>query len=77
MLEWTAAQIHALRGDWADAESAVRAADVVTQDYEMMRIPTLLARAQIAEAEADYARVRRVLEPLTRMTNGTSLNERG
>ena len=28
MLEWTAAQIHALRGDWADAEAAVRAADV-------------------------------------------------
>ena len=77
MLEWTAAQIHALRGDWADAESAVRAADVVTQDYEMMRIPTLLARAQIAEAEADYARVRRVLEPLTRMAKGTSLSEPG
>ena len=77
MLEWTAAQIHALRGDWADAESAVRAADVVTQDYEMMKIPTLLARAQIAEAEADYARVRRVLEPLTRMAKGTSLSEPG
>ena len=40
--------------------SGPRAADAVTQDYEMMRIPTLLARAQIAEAEADYARVRRV-----------------
>jgi DNA-binding CsgD family transcriptional regulator len=77
MLEWTAAQIHALRGDWADAEAAVRAADVVTQDYEMMRIPALLARAQIAEAEADYARVRRLLEPLPRMAKGTSLSEPG
>jgi DNA-binding CsgD family transcriptional regulator len=77
MLEWTAAQIHALRGDWADAETAARAADVVTQDYEMMRIPTILARAQIAEAEADYARVRRLLEPFIRMARGTSLSEPG
>ena len=77
MLEWTAAQIHALRGDWADAESAVRTADVATHDYEMMQIPTLLARAQLAEAEADYARVRRVLEPLTRVGKGTSLSEPG
>lgn len=77
LLEWTAAQIHALRGDWAAAESAVRAADVVTQDYEMMRIPTILARAQVAEAEADYAKVLRVVEPLAAMAAGTSLAEPG
>ncbi|GAB5894568.1 helix-turn-helix transcriptional regulator [Mycolicibacterium mageritense] len=77
LLEWTAAQIHALRGDWDAAQTAVRAADVVTQDYEMVRIPTILARAQVAEAEADYARVRRVLEPLARMAPGTSLTEPG
>lgn len=77
LLEWTAAQVHALRGDWADAESSVRAADSVTTDYEMMRIPTLLARAQIAEAAADYAKVRRTLEPLSRAAAGTSLAEPG
>lgn len=77
MLEWTATQIHALRGDWAAAAATARAADVVTQDYEMMRIPALLARAQIAEAEADYARVRRTLEPLLRLAPGTALNEPG
>jgi DNA-binding CsgD family transcriptional regulator len=70
LLEWTAAQVHAFRGSWGDAAAAVRAADVVTQNYEMMQIPTLLARAQIAEAEADYAKVRRVLDPLTRMASG-------
>ena len=43
----------------------------------MMVIPTLLARAQIAEAEADYAKVRQVAEPLTRMAAGTSLQEPG
>jgi DNA-binding CsgD family transcriptional regulator len=77
LLEWTAAQIAALRGDWPAATSALRAASAVTGDYEMMVIPTILARAQIAEAEADYAKVRRIAEPLTRMANGTSLQEPG
>jgi DNA-binding CsgD family transcriptional regulator len=77
LLEWTAAQVHAFRGSWEDAAAAVRAADVVTQDYEMMQIPALLARAQIGEAEADYAKVRRVLDPLTRMAAGTALEEPG
>lgn len=77
LLEWTAAQISALRGDWAAAASAVGAATAVTGDYEMMVIPTLLARAQIAEAEADYAKVLRIAEPLTGMAEGTSLPEPG
>lgn len=77
LLEWTAAQIGALRGDWAAAASAVRAASSVTGDYEMMVIPTVLAGAQIAEAEADYAKVRRLAAPLARMAGGTSLQEPG
>jgi DNA-binding CsgD family transcriptional regulator len=68
LLEWTATQIHALRGDFGAAQAAVRTADAVTQGYEMMQLATYLARAQIAEAEADYAGVRRALEPLTRMS---------
>ena len=77
LLEWTAAQIAALRGDWPAAAAAVHNASAVNGDYEMMVIPTLLARAQIAEAEADYAKVRQVAEPLTRMAAGTSLQEPG
>ncbi len=77
LLEWTAAQVGALRGDWPAAEAAVRAASAVTGDYEMMVIPTVLAQAQIAEAEADYAKVRRLAAPLTRMAAGTSLQEPG
>lgn len=76
LLQWTAAQVHALRGDWSHAEAAARAGDAVTGDYEMMRIPLLLARAHIAEAEADYAKVRRLLEPLARMSD-TALREPG
>jgi DNA-binding CsgD family transcriptional regulator len=77
LLEWTAAQISALRGDWAAAASAVGAATAVTGDYEMMVIPTLLARAQVAEAEADYAKVLRIAAPLIGMAGGSSLLEPG
>ena len=77
LLEWTAAQIAALQGDWPAATSAVRTSSAITGDYEIMLIPTLLARAQIAEAEADYTTVLRVVAPLTRMAAGTSLQEPG
>ncbi|KAA0087139.1 helix-turn-helix transcriptional regulator [Mycolicibacterium sp. P9-64] len=77
LLEWTAAQIGALRGDWAAAASALQTATSVNGDYEMMVIPTVLARAQIAEAEADYAKVHRVAAPLSRIASGTSLQEPG
>ena len=77
LLAWTAAQVHALRGSWEEAAATVRAADAVTQDYEIMQIPALLARAHIAEAEADYSKVRRVLGPLNRTSYGTALHEPG
>lgn len=77
LLEWTAAQISALRGDVAAATSAARAAAAAAGDYAIMAIPTVLARAQIAEAEADYPRVRLIAEPLIRMAPGTSLQEPG
>ncbi|MGV9710903.1 LuxR C-terminal-related transcriptional regulator [Gordonia sp. NPDC003424] len=67
LLNWTAAQIHSLRSEWDEAERAVAASGTDAGDYEIMRIPALLARAQIAEAAADYGKVRRILEPLERM----------
>lgn len=77
LLEWTAAQIAALRGDWAAAAQASRTASAVTADYEMMLIPTALASAQIAEAEADYAKVLHHTQALIAMAPGTSLQEPG
>lgn len=77
LLEWTAGQIAALRGDWAAAESAARTASASSGEYEMMRIPTLLLRAQIAEVQTDYGTARRVLEPLNQIAAGTSLQEPG
>ena len=67
LLNWTATAIHSLRGDWPDAELSVADAATSVGDYEIMRIPELLARAQIAEAAADYEKVRRILEPLVTM----------
>lgn len=76
LLEWTAAQVHALRGSWVEAAAAANRADAVTGDCELMRIPAALARGQIGEAEADYAKVRRALEPLRRMQQqGRALDE--
>ncbi|WAC54389.1 LuxR C-terminal-related transcriptional regulator [Gordonia sp. SL306] len=69
LLNWTAAQIHSLRGDWEEAERSVQEASTSVGDYEIMRIPDLLARGQIAEAAADYGKVRRTLEPLMRMAD--------
>lgn len=66
LLEWTATQVHALRGDRDRAERSVRTAEAGVLDYEIMRVPCLLARAQVGEARADYAQVLRALEPLTR-----------
>ncbi|MEE4025667.1 LuxR C-terminal-related transcriptional regulator [Gordonia sp. PKS22-38] len=69
LLNWTAASIHSLRGEWPEAERSVQSAATHAGDYEIMRIPELLARAQIAEAAADYEKVRRTLEPLMRMAD--------
>lgn len=67
LLEWTVAQIHSLLGRWDDAHAAVRRAEAVGTDYPSMEIPARLARAQVAEAAADYATVIHELGPLPRL----------
>ena len=77
LLEWTAAQVHAMRGDHDRAEEAMLRSEVGPLDYEIMRIPSLLARAQVAEVQADHARVVRKLEPLTALPPGGTVSEPG
>ena len=77
LLQWTAMQIHALRGDWAAAASSSRRGDSGARDYEIMRIPTALGRAAIAEARADYAGVLRALSPLTQQWAQADVSEPG
>ncbi|MFJ9784814.1 LuxR C-terminal-related transcriptional regulator [Amycolatopsis sp. NPDC101161] len=66
LLLWTASAVHALRGDFDDAEAVLLQAATGAGDYAIMRVPSQLARAQLAEARADSAGVLRALYPLTR-----------
>jgi DNA-binding CsgD family transcriptional regulator len=77
LLWWTVAQVSALQGDWARAEEAVRRGDAGPRDYEIMRVPSCLARAAVAEARADYAAVIRALEPLRQPWAGGGIDEPG
>jgi DNA-binding CsgD family transcriptional regulator len=65
LLYWTATTVHCLRGEWTAAQAALRHAATGPQDYEIMRVPSYLARAQWAEARADSAGVLRALHPMT------------
>jgi DNA-binding CsgD family transcriptional regulator len=77
LLHWTAASVHALRGDADGAERALRHCETGTGDYRIMSIPGRLARAQVAEARADSAGVLRALYPLTRQPPASSADEPG
>lgn len=77
LLWWTRAQVLALRGDWDGAEAALRGGEAGVRDYEIMRVPACLARAQVAEARADYAAVVRALEPLREPWAGSGVDEPG
>ena len=77
LLAWTQAQVHALRGEWELAEAAVRAGDAGPRDYEIMRVPACVARANVAEAASDYVGVVRALTPLLQPWAGGSIDEPG
>lgn len=67
LIHWTAAQINALRGDWDAADHYVGEASVGVHHYEVMLLPACLARAQVAEARADYQQVLEALAPVARL----------
>lgn len=64
LLAWTAVEIHALRGEEDAARQALADAEAAPQDYEVMRIPTALARAALAESQSDFDGVVQALRPL-------------
>ena len=78
LLDWTACQIHSSRGDWNSADRHIAHSSTSIGDFEIMRIPEILARAHRAEAAAEYAKVVRTLSPLVTMAeNVPALSEPG
>ncbi|MFD7599722.1 AAA family ATPase [Streptomyces mirabilis] len=77
LVHWTGAQLYALRGDWEAAEHHVSEAAAAPHHYEVMLIPSCLARAQIAEARGDYERVAEALSPVVHLTQRMSMDEPG
>lgn len=77
LVHWTGAQTHALRGNWAAAREHLRRGAANTHDYEIMLVPSCLARAQCAEVEADYPNVIRHLQPLLALQPRAGIDEPG
>lgn len=77
MVHWTGAQVHALRGDWAAADHHVAEAAADPHHYEIMLVPSCLARAQVAEARGDYDRVVEALTPVVQLPTRRSIDEPG
>ncbi|SFT08198.1 regulatory protein, luxR family [Saccharopolyspora flava] len=77
ILLWTAAAIHALRGETEATEAVLLQSATGAGDYRIMRVPGLLARAHAAEARADSDGVLRALHPLTRPSPSSSTDSPG
>ena len=77
LLAWTAVQVQSLRGDAAAAARVLQDWDAGPRDYEIMRVPSCLARAARAEAQGDYAGVVRALSPLRQPWARGAIDEPG
>ncbi|GAB2680448.1 AAA ATPase-like protein [Barrientosiimonas humi] len=77
LLGWTLVQVHTLRGDDEAALHALRGTESAPQDYATMRVPTLLARAALAEARSDHEGVVAALTPLTDPLLAEAVSEPG
>ncbi len=77
LVHWTGAQIRALRGEPEAAERHLQLGGAGEQDYTVMTVPALLARAHVAEAASDYSAVVRHLAALATRTPRGGLDEPG
>lgn len=77
LLHWTAAQIHALRGNWDAAASHLERGTAASDSYPVMLLPYCLAQAQVAETKADYDGVIRALIPVLGLQRHSGIDEPG
>ncbi|MGW8764325.1 helix-turn-helix transcriptional regulator [Streptomyces sp. NPDC055815] len=77
MVHWTGAQIYALQGNWVMADHHLNEASADLHDYEVMLLPSCLARAHVAEARGEYDRVIEALSPIVHLSPREAVNEPG
>ena len=77
LLHWTAAQIHALRGNRDAAAEHLDRGRAGSGNYPIMLLPYHLAQAQVAESRTDYEGVLRALEPVAALDRRHGLDEPG
>ena len=77
LIQMTAAQIHALRGNWEQADLHLRKSWARTGSYAIMEMPYRMARAEIVGAQANYDEVVRALEPLLRLDRTQGIDQAG
>ena len=77
LIQLTAVQIHALRGNWEQADLHLRKSWARTGSYAIMEMPYRMARAEIARAQANHEEVVRTLEPLLRLDRTQGIDQAG
>lgn len=74
LLYWTAAELYAMRGDWARSQHYVQLTTAPSDGYRAMAVPAALARARYHEARADYESAYEAIHPL--LTSDPQTHER-
>ncbi|BCT76704.1 LuxR family transcriptional regulator [Sinomonas cyclohexanicum] len=77
LLHFTAAQVHALRGEPGEAAAHSRLAQPGPEAYPVMHLGGSLAAASVAECAGDYPGVLRAFEPVARMDRSHGIDEPG
>jgi DNA-binding CsgD family transcriptional regulator len=77
LLHFTAAQVHALRGDAEEAARHRRLAQPGPEAYPVMHLGGALATAAVAESAGDYPAVLRAFEPVVRLDRSRGIDEPG
>ncbi|WP_152477032.1 helix-turn-helix transcriptional regulator [Nocardiopsis salina] len=77
LLHWTAAQVHALRGDDAAAGNHLRRLDTSPEGYPIQVIPSAMCNIQCAAVRGDHEAVLRAARPLLELSESVDIHQPG
>ncbi|PRA11897.1 LuxR family transcriptional regulator [Arthrobacter sp. MYb211] len=77
LIQYTAVQIHALRGNTELVEVHLAKSWVRVGSYQVMEVPYRMARAEAARAQANHEEVLLALEPILRLDRSQGIDEPG